>query len=265
MSALSIESTIVCSICCPKCFSKYSLNSLPETCFYRESARSKACGEELWTIQTTRGGPRIVPCRLYSTQDFVSWLKYFLSCPGIEDLIDHSYNHPPSPHNMRTVWDSPAWHSLGTFTTTRGNLTFSYYIDWFNPLMNKIVGKSVSCRVIIMFCLNLPYEYQDRPEYTFFAGITPPPHEPTMTTMTHLADPIVDQLEVMWGGKSIRTHRHPDGTLICVGVLCGIRECHGFCHGFLWGTGTGWKFRTPEKPVPVPRVLGYPRRDPSHV
>ncbi len=36
------------------------------------------------------------------------------------------------------------------------------------------------------------------------------------------------------------------------------------CHGFLWGTGTGWEFRTPKKPVPVARVLGYPHRDPSH-
>src|SRR6266511_621754 len=25
------------------------------------------------------------------------------------------------------------------------------------------------------------------------------------------------------------------------------RECHGFCCGFLWGTGMGWEFRTPKK------------------
>ncbi len=224
MSTLLIEPTILRSICCPRCFSKYTLNSLPETCSYRESARSKICGEELWTIRTTRGGPRVVPRRLYSTQDFVSWLEYFLSCPGIEDLIDRSYNHQPSPDNMRTVWDSPAWHSLGAFTTTRGNLTFTYFIDWFNPLTNKIAGKSVSCGAIMMFCLNLPYECQGLAKYTFFAGITPPPHEPTMITMTHLANPIVDQLEAMWVGKHIRTRRHPAGTPIRVGVLCGIGD-----------------------------------------
>ena len=42
------------------------------------------------------------------------------------------------------------------------------------------------------------------------------------------------------------------------------QRVHRECHGFLWGTGTGWEFRTPKKPVPVARVLGYPHRDPSH-
>ena len=39
MSALDIEPNIIRSICCPKCFSKYSLDSLPQTCLrlkYRE-------------------------------------------------------------------------------------------------------------------------------------------------------------------------------------------------------------------------------------
>jgi hypothetical protein len=38
------------------------------------------------------------------------------------------------------------------------------------------------------------------------------------------------------------------------------RDCHGYekpagkCCGFFRGTGTGWEFRTLQKPVPVPRV-----------
>ena len=76
---------------------------------------------------------------------------------------------------MRTVWDSPAWQSLpGNFSTTPGNLTFSYYIDWFNPFTNKIAGKSASCGAIMLFCLNLPPDIQQLPKNTFFAGITPP-------------------------------------------------------------------------------------------
>jgi hypothetical protein len=76
---------------------------------------------------------------------------------------------------MSSIWDSPAWRSLGSFTTTPGNLTFSYFIDWFNPLTNKIAGKIVSCGAIMMFCLNLPPDLRHLPENTFFAGITPPP------------------------------------------------------------------------------------------
>ncbi len=135
---------------------------------------------------------------------------------------------------MHSIWDSPTWHSLGPFTMTPGNLTFSYYIDWFNPFTNKIAGKSASCGAIIMFCLNLPYELQHLPENTFFAGITPPPKEPSVTTMTALADPVVDQLDALYAGKILRTYHHPEGVsrrvgvLPAIGDLLAIRKALGF-------------------------------------
>ena len=64
MSALDIEPNIIRSICCPKCFSKYSLDSLPQVCLQREVPRAKVCCEKLWTMRTTRAGPRLVPARL---------------------------------------------------------------------------------------------------------------------------------------------------------------------------------------------------------
>jgi hypothetical protein len=125
---------------------------------------------------------------------------------------------------MYNIWDSPAWKSLGSFTTTPGNLTFSYYIDWYNPLTNKISGKIISCGAIMMFCLNLPLELQYLPENIFFAGITPPPKEPTVTTITSLSDPIIKQLEKMWSGKIIHTFYHKEGTMIHVAVLPTIAD-----------------------------------------
>src|SRR5260221_6863078 len=156
ISTLSLDPKIIRSICCPKCYSIYPLNRLPEICGRRETARSQPCGAILWTTRSTRSGPRRVPCRLYSTQDFDSLLEFFPSRPGIVDLIDKLYDHLRSPNVMRTIWDSPAWHSLGSFTTTRGNLTFAYFIDWFNPLLNKTAGKTISCGAIMLVCLNLP-------------------------------------------------------------------------------------------------------------
>ena len=135
---------------------------------------------------------------------------------------------------MRTIWDSPAWHSLGSFTMTRGNLTFAYFIDWFNPLLNKTAGKTVFCGAIMLICLNLPYELQHLVENTFFAGITPPPKEPSVTTITAVSDPIVDRLQALFHGKIIRTHRHPDGIVKRVAVLpviadlMAIRKVLGF-------------------------------------
>jgi hypothetical protein len=135
---------------------------------------------------------------------------------------------------MHSILDSPVWRSLGSFTTQNGNLTFGYYIDWFNPFTNKIAGKSVSCGAIMLFCLNLPYEMQHKPENTFFARITPPPKEPTVTTITALTDPVVDELEKFWHGMKIRTHRHPEGAhrrvavLPTIGDLLALRKALGF-------------------------------------
>ena len=235
MSAIGIEPNIIRSICCPKCFSKYSLDSLPQVCLRREVPRAAVCGEELWTMRSTRAGPRIVPARLYSSQDFESWLEFFLSRPGIEVVISRSYTHEPSPKAMRVIWDSPAWQSLPeNFSSTPGNLTFSWYIDWFNPFTNKIAGKSTSCGAIMISCLNLPLELQQLPENTFFAGITPTGKEPNMSTITAVTGPIVDRFKPMWDGRVIKTYCHPHGIrtraaiLARIGDLLAIRKAMGF-------------------------------------
>ncbi|KAJ3511686.1 hypothetical protein NMY22_g15575 [Coprinellus aureogranulatus] len=186
MKALSIEPTLTRSVCCPKCMSRYEISNLPDRCYFRQTSRSRICDEPLWTTRNTRHGSCRVPRRLYSTQEPDSFLQYFLSKPGIEDHIEESYRHQRNSHRMRSIWDSPAWKSLGNFTTTVGNLTFSFYIDWFNPGGNKIAEKHSSCGAIMMFCLNLPYELQHLPENTYFVGITPPPKEPTLTSLTFL-------------------------------------------------------------------------------
>lgn len=225
ISRLGVEPDIIRSICCPKCYQNYSLEFLPQTCNFRETPRSHPCGEDLWTTRISRAGPKRVPRRLYNTQSLESWVEHFLSRPGIEDILRQSYEHQSPPDaTMNCLWDSPAWRSLGPFTTTPGNLTFSYYIDWFNPLTNKIAGKTVSCGAIMLFCLNLPYELQRLPENIFFAGITPPPKEPTVTTISAVNDPIIDHLERMWPGRKMRTFLNPEGTLIRIAVLPAIGD-----------------------------------------
>ncbi|KAF7367760.1 hypothetical protein MSAN_00840000 [Mycena sanguinolenta] len=240
---LSIEPVITRSICCPTCFRAYSLESLPQTCFARKTSGSDPCNTPLWVERQTRAGRKVVPRRLYSTQNFHSWLSHFLSRPGMEELLRKSHLHRPNPNKMTSIWDSPAWQSLGTFTSGRNNLVFSWYIDWFNPFMNKIAGKSASCGAIIAVCLNLPYEMWHLPENAFFAGMTPPPKEPTVTTINALNDPIMAQFEEMWHGKMVPTHEHPEGDFYRAAIIpaigdlmalkkalgCAGHRSHNFC------------------------------------
>jgi len=69
MSSLSIEPQIIRNICCPKCFHHYLLNSLSETCSWRESPWSKRYGEKLWTRRSTRSDPKVIPHQCYNLEE----------------------------------------------------------------------------------------------------------------------------------------------------------------------------------------------------
>jgi hypothetical protein len=216
---LSLEPTIHRSVCCPKCFCSYELGAVPATCSWKESVRSRECGETLWRKRRTGKGSRDVVRRLYTTQDLKSWLDWFIARPGMDEHFDQSYENRPTPTVMRDIWDSPAWKSLGSSTTTYGNLTFSYYIDWFNPLTNKIAGKQVSCGAIMMCCLNLPPHLRHLPENTFFAGLTPPPNLPDIVTITGVQDPVILQAAKLSAGEIFVSSRHPNGLRRCIFIL----------------------------------------------
>ncbi|TFK20878.1 hypothetical protein FA15DRAFT_707718 [Coprinopsis marcescibilis] len=214
IQGLGLEPKLVQTICCPQCFKQYPLGHLPQICKYRSTGVvenvERSCGQ----------------------LDLESWLKYFSSCLGIEDKFNKSYQHRSNPAEMGSVWDSLAWHSLGSFTMMPGNLTFSYFIDWFNPFTNKIAGKTVLAGAIMFFCLNLPSHLQHHPEYMYFAGIMPPPKEPTMETITAVSDLIIDQFKCMWTGKNIKTCQHPHGTFKRVGVLAAVGNLLAIRKGF---------------------------------
>ncbi len=161
ISRLGLDPVIRRTLCCPKCFSLYPPDTVK--CMTKSSTSySKACNTELWMIRMTPDGPHATPKRHFYTQSLLEWLKSFLSRPGIEEIIDQSYQHVPNPHTMCCLWDSPAWQDLpGQFSTNPGNLTFSIYIDWFNLFTNKISGKTVSAGIILATCLNIPYELQE--------------------------------------------------------------------------------------------------------
>ena len=107
------EPDIIRTACCPSCFALYSA-PVPLKCQWKESPRSRPCNTDLWKSQNTSKGPKLIPRRLYSTQSFDSWLRFFLSRQVIEEALDESFrkrtnNTAAFGGDMHDVHDSPAW------------------------------------------------------------------------------------------------------------------------------------------------------------
>lgn len=240
----SVEPEIIRTACCPKCYSLFS-QPIPWKCNWKSSPRSRPCNTELWTTRNTQKGPKSIPRTLYATQSFDSWLKFFLSRQVIEDNLEKTFrqnlDYPVAfGDTMKDIQDSPAWKNLhGIFRSPR-NLVFGIYIDWFNPLSNKIagmcffcyivkfyclnvilpLGKQVSCGAIVLYCLNLPPHLRYKSENTFIVGLTPSPKMPTSTTICHLLDPFIESV-AKYGfgpGLEVPTFNNPTGALVQVKV-----------------------------------------------
>lgn len=250
----SSEPDIIRTSCCPKCYTIYT-GTIPLHCSWRESPRARVCNTELWRLQNFGRTPRSVPKTLYNTQNFESWLHFFLSRRSIEDHLEGTFLRTPASfgQEMHDLQDSPAWKDLQDFLSHRYHLVFGLYIDWFNPYANKIAGmlqiyrgqpqietdiatgKVVSCGAIILYCLNLPPEVRYFPENIFIVGLTPSPMKPDAVRLIHLLDPVIETiLQYEAPGKCIITYRHANGVFVQTRVipliadLPAAREAGGF-------------------------------------
>lgn len=139
----SSDPDIIRTSCCPKCYTIYT-GTIPLHCSWRESPRARVCNSELWRLQQFGKNPRSVPKTLYNTQNFESWLHFFLSRRSVEDHLESAFLRTPAAfgQEMHDLQDSPAWKDLQDFLSHRYHLVFGLYIDWFNPYTNKIAGMS---------------------------------------------------------------------------------------------------------------------------
>src|SRR5271155_3686740 len=92
----------------------------------------------------------------------------------------------------------------------------------------------------MLYCLNLPEHLCYLPENTCVIGLTPPPHAPSMITISHIIQPFVNSVLKYSAipGEHVSTFRHPEGIPMQIKIapliadLEASREAGGFmAHG----------------------------------
>ena len=183
------------------------------------------------------------PIKPFVYFDFKDWVAGLISRPGFEDQMDAAWDATVVDNEtMSNIFDEVG---LKTFNGpdgkhfreggSEGHYVFSLCVDFFNPRGNKQAGKSISCGLISLVCLNLPPDIRYKPENMFLAGIIPGPCEPPLTTLNHYLTPLVDDLLEFWQGVWFsRTCKFPHGR-IChcalVVIVCdlpGAKKVAGF-------------------------------------
>ncbi|KAI7941162.1 hypothetical protein MJO28_013447 [Puccinia striiformis f. sp. tritici] len=96
------------TVCCPTCFSLYDPPNLPDRCPYRQTTKGRPCNAPLFEVkklfpgsshqgkmQATRSRLRpkqfptiSLPCSVFYSQNFKSWITWFLSLKDIESAIE---------------------------------------------------------------------------------------------------------------------------------------------------------------------------------
>jgi Transposase family tnp2 len=164
----------------------------------------------------------------------VEWLGRFLSRPGLEAEMDHSWSdaqnfRKSNPGLMRDIFDGDLLRNFKgpdgkhfSVGNGEGRYAFSLSVDFFNPLENKQAGKKISLGIITIVCLNLPPHLRYRSENIFLAGIIPGPNEPPLTAINHFLRPVVNDFLTMWspGIYYSQTDGHPNGRLVRCAIVC---------------------------------------------
>ncbi|KAF9058421.1 hypothetical protein BDP27DRAFT_1432859 [Rhodocollybia butyracea] len=146
-----------------------NIGTLPWRCGWKESPGARVCGAELWRRQRFGHRSKWVPKTLYNTQNFESWLHFFLSRKTTEAYLESAFLHTPAAFGaeMHDCQDSPAWKDLHNYLSNRYHLVFSLYIDWFNPYTNKIAG-IIYFTLYAMNNLTLPYYRQGSLMWSYY-------------------------------------------------------------------------------------------------
>ncbi|EGG02814.1 uncharacterized protein MELLADRAFT_66120 [Melampsora larici-populina 98AG31] len=112
---LGLEPVLFQTICCPGCYSQYSITDPIRICLQKETPRAKRC-------DTNLRGVKDKPIQMYSTQSLIAWISKLLQHPGIETALELCVSHV-SPNDGQYI---PASKKVAGFGSHSANFPCAY-------------------------------------------------------------------------------------------------------------------------------------------
>jgi hypothetical protein len=248
LSKFDLDSRVAVYAVCPVCHCTYkprydegsTYPTYNEFCTNRPEPESGICGESLLRRVDDDNGHHVMkPIKPFVYHDFHDYLASLLSRADLEEAMDKSCDElmrtrdDPIPEYVKDIWEAEFLRTFegpspGTLFIDRqgeGRYGFTLNIDFFNIEGMRTRGRTTSCGLISMACLNLPYEIRYKPENMYVAGIIPP-DQPSTTELNHYAKPVIDALVESWdnGVRYSRTALHPHGKTTHSAVIAAVMD-----------------------------------------
>lgn len=244
LSRFNLDSKTTVYAVCPKCHCTFSPtfrhgSATPiyqEYCSNHPTPGSGSCNEPL--LKLSRSGAKL-PIKPFVFHDFNDWFASLLSRPDLElamnkacdDFVSAAQKPPPSC--MKDIWDGdyvrdfmgPDGAKLFFDGGDEGRYGFTLNVDFFNIEGMTTRGRTLSCGIITMACINLPPELRYKSENMYVAGIIPN-DGPTRTELNYYLCPIIDIFVISWsdGVRFSRTALHSDGHLCRYAVVAVVND-----------------------------------------
>ena len=222
----NLESKFTYYASCPACCALYSpeirknIPVYPRLCDNKPFPESKPCGARLTKSGTANGKSIRVPIRPFAVQDFDTFVGSLLCRPGVEEMIEamsclEAKDLVADIAEGEIVRDIVDTDGLPFVRANAGEarLTWALSVDWYNPYLNKIAGKTASSGSIVLALLLLSPSVRYKAENLYLMGITPGPKEPTVDQINHYLRPLVDKFlhSFHTGTWYSRTIQYPRG------------------------------------------------------
>lgn len=241
----NLDSSTTTFAVCPACHCTYEPSykqgsTVPiydEFCTNRRTPESEVCREPL--LRRGKDDGILQPIKPFVYHDFHDYLASLLSRADLELQMDESCDKlmrsvSDSPEFVSDIWEAdflrhfkdPSNRTLFIDRHGEGRYGFTLNIDFFNIEGMRIHGRTSSCGIISMACLNLPPEIRYKPENMYVAGLIPPPHEPSLTELNHYSRHIIKQMKESWerGVRYSRTALHSKGRNTRSAIIAAVMD-----------------------------------------